>query len=470
MLDLHHAVEGLRPADYNPRAIAPDALDTLQTSLHTFGFAKPIIVKPSGLIIAGHQRTKAAKACGITHVPAWVITVDVTNDDEVKFNQLHNGTDLETIDRVVRVRPAQPGEMRRFIELPAKDINGDHRSSQANTRMLVARLLQTYGNWGGCVATASGRVVSSPHYALTAAQIGMPVRTYYIEDDLEADALRIFSHQYGAFNYEHIPYIQANAQPYRLRSGGAKDQHSDLYEKIVIPQWGPRERLLDFGCGQADYLHMFQTRGRMASGIEFFHRRAGTATLDTKAVHHMIAEALGNWTRRGGYDLVVCDSVLNSVDTLTAENDVITCVQAFTKPGGRMFFSGRTRSGVEASMAANRSGNKNGGTRAVEFLDENGFTAYKRGDVWFFQKFATQAELTKLFESFGVTALMVTERSNKWFASMRKGTEPADAHIEAALRREFDLPWPNDTSVGRADEAVAAWLAARAKEVDLGLR
>jgi ParB family chromosome partitioning protein len=464
MLDMHHPVEGLRPAEYNPRAITPDALQLLQYSLHTLGFAKPIIVKPDGLIIAGHQRTKAARAIGLSDVPAWVISAPMPPDDEAQFNQLHNGTDLEFIDSPVYIRPGSPEELRRYIYRDGKDVRGNFRSAQANTRQLVAELLTKYGNWGACVATLSGNVVSSPHYALACAQIGMPVRTYYIEDDLEVEARKIFSHQYGAFSYEHLPrhtYIQSLAQPFRLRSGEAKDQKSDLYEKIVRPRWQPRERLLDFGCGQADYLRMFQANGRRASGIEFFHRDG--AQLDKRTVHHMIKDALGQWSRYGGFDLVVCDSVLNSVDSLTAESDVITCVHTFAKPGGRLYFSGRSRERVMQAIASTVSGSKRL-YRQVEFLDENGFTAYKRGEGWMFQKFATREELVALFPKFNIENLMVTVDGGKWFASGRKGADLPAAQIEAALRREFDLPWPGGTSVGRAEEAVAAWKLAREKD------
>jgi ParB family chromosome partitioning protein len=43
----------------------------------------------------------------------------------------------------------------------------------------------------------------------------------------------------------------------------------------------------------------------------------------------------------GLFDIVICDSVLNSVISAEAKSDVIYCCAAFLKPGGTLFISGR---------------------------------------------------------------------------------------------------------------------------------
>ena len=61
-----YPIDKLRPADYNPRAITEKSLEDLYSSIAEIGMAKPVIVTPDGLIIAGHQRTKTLKKLGVS--------------------------------------------------------------------------------------------------------------------------------------------------------------------------------------------------------------------------------------------------------------------------------------------------------------------------------------------------------------------------------------------------------------------
>ena len=81
------------------------------------------------------------------------------------------------------------------------------------------------------------------------------------------------------------------------------------------------------------------------------------------------------------FDVVVCDSVLNSVDSVEAEKSVITCLNLFTN--NRLFISGRTLEGVR--MGKNKNGNalKN----RLTFLDENNFTSTYRERTMVFPTF-----------------------------------------------------------------------------------
>lgn len=332
----------------------------------------------------------------------------------------------------------------------------------ANTRSLIAVLLARYGNWGCCVATSSGEVVSSAHYALAAKRLGLPIRVYTIEDHLANDARRIFQHVYGVFSYAHLPretYLQTLAQPYRLRTGGKRDGKSVMYERILIPQWKDRERVLDFGCGQADYVRQFQARGRQIQGIEFFHRHGDR--IDARAVHHMIDQALSNWATRGGYDHVMCDSVLNSIDSAQAERDVLVCAYAFGRPGAKVYFSGRQDTGG-ATLSEMDAQDKV--RRGTEFLDADGFTAVKRGKGWFFQKYHTPAEVRQKLSAIGFQDVKITAEGWKWMATATVDTPLPETDVRDALSREFNLPWPAGQSVNRHREALAAY--ERAQLVD----
>jgi ParB family chromosome partitioning protein len=283
-LDLEYPVERLRGADYNPRAINADALDTLVSSIGEVGFAKPVIVdKGADLIIAGHQRTKAARKMGRTHVPAWLLE-NITKTDQIRFNQLHNGTDVDVVDKPVRVPRSEIIGL--FVDVPGSEIEGDLRSTGAGIRQMIAKLLARYGLWGGAVASASGEVLTGQQYALACKLLRLPCRTFYVEDEKADIARGFFGRTYGVFSYDHLPratYIQTFAQPFRLTEGAKTDNASMLYEQKVLKELRKEDRALDFGCGRGDYVKKLRGEGFDIRGIEFFRRRGHL--IDTAAVH-----------------------------------------------------------------------------------------------------------------------------------------------------------------------------------------
>lgn len=133
MLSLNHPIAGLKGADYNPRRIDPGAVDRLIESLKVLGVCKPIIVR-NNTIVAGHQRTRALRMSGITHAPCYLLNHDTTSYDEVRFNQLHNGTDLDTGDEAVRVPAFGPGTSG-FVEIDPDDMPGPQKGQQRHARI-----------------------------------------------------------------------------------------------------------------------------------------------------------------------------------------------------------------------------------------------------------------------------------------------------------------------------------------------
>jgi hypothetical protein len=100
----------------------------------------------------------------------------------------------------------------------------------------------------------------------------------------------------------------------------------------------------------------------------------------------------------------------------------------------------------------------------VHALDGNGFSAYQRGAYWFFQKFHTVPEMNALLNQHHFADIIVgtQDGGSYWRAICRKGPTLPVEQVEGALRREFDLPWPEGESVKRGEEAVATWHAAQA--------
>jgi ParB family chromosome partitioning protein len=122
----------------------------------------------------------------------------------------------------------------------------------------------------------------------------------------------------------------------------------------------------------------------------------------------MLDMLLADIRRNGLFDAVVCDSVLNSVDTAEAENAVVTMLNAFCKMGGAVWVAGRDKEDTLAIYEGTRSA---GSAKCrLVFLDGNGFHAQFRDGRWFYQKFHTERDLFELGERCGLARVPFPKR------------------------------------------------------------
>lgn len=146
------SIDAVKPAAYNPRKITKEQQQELCKSIRRFGLIVPILVnRKDNVIIAGHQRTKAARLVGIQKVPVQYVE-SINLGDEIKFNQIHNATESGT----VMVRFDGMAEHGKFIELDNKDF-----TTIKNTATLVQTEWRDGENrWGG--APANRREIQQP--------------------------------------------------------------------------------------------------------------------------------------------------------------------------------------------------------------------------------------------------------------------------------------------------------------------
>lgn len=460
MLELDADITGLRGADYNPRRIGEDDLAVLGESIKRLGLVKPLIVR-GDLLVAGHQRTKALRRNGATRAPVFRLSKDTTTYDEVRFNQLHNGTDMDCGEEHAAITGGF-GQATGYVIVEPGRITGNFRAPMANVRGEIADLIRRYGSWGGVVATQSGRVIHCGQYALAAHLCRVPLTVYVIPDDRATEYAAFLNRQYGVFSYDGLPrstFIQTFAQMMRCRNEGTggRQNASTLYEKHVIG-WlkrNPKARVLDFGAGQGDYAKKLRLAGFNVIDLEFFRRAKGQNALDLDAINRMIDRALAV-VRDGGFDAVVCDSVFNSVDSREAETSVAVLLNAFCKPGGKVFFSGRKLERVKSQDKFTKTEAKR---RLIEFLDADGFTALYRAGRWFYQKFHTPEQTAALADRHGLRILdhRRSDSSTSWQVHAEVARRLPLPQVLSAVEFEFDMPVADDRRLGRAADANQAF-------------
>lgn len=442
-------IDTLVPADYNPRVLSNEAQERLKESLSRIGVVKAIIVnKENNTIIAGHQRTKTMRMLGIKKSPAFVLSC-VSKQDEIRFNQYHNRCEYEVSEISPKVWIKSALELGWNL-VPCKDIVVEDRGKKAAENKILAHLLLKYGTFSNSICTQSGVVFISAGYALASKLCGQDLYVYVVDKEKEQLCKYYFSKDYGAFSYDNInreTYVQSLAQMRRLPQNG-KDKKSRLYEDRLIPDLnGPLrgKSILDFGAGVFEYAELLKKRGVDIDYIDPYHsKRRGLID-----VNGNIERFIGVCRRiktQGLYDAVICDSVLNSVDSMEARKSVILSCYALCKVGGYLYVSGR----IEPTIPKEKVGRATSAKKdTMYYLDVNGFSATMRDGHWYFQKFDTKEQVEEIGRLFGDSRIY--RAGGSWHIVAKKMDRPElyDDLIKG-LRFEWDLPLPKG-SYGLSD-------------------
>ena len=451
-------IDTLNPAEYNPRLLSPEAQEELKKSISELGIIKPIIIRRSdNRIMAGHQRTKTMKLLGYTHVPAFILD-EVNSTDEVRFNQLHNYAECEVSELQPDIRVSIPEGTEGFYTVPNKDIVMVTKGTTNSRIVDLTKMILRYDQFANAVCDHAGKVIISTVYAKTVKLLGMDLLVYVLPEGKDETALKYFSKEYGVFEYSHLErktYIQSFAQKMRLRQKNGVQcnrSHSTLYEALVIPFITKDMRILDFGAGQKDYATMLQKKGYLVDAIEFFHRKDGADIIDEKEIRQDCLAICKTLSEHGLYDVVVCDSVLNSVNSLEDEKNVLLSLSALCKPGGMIFWSGIPL--LFAQKSSDRKETHDYRSKAV-FLDANNFTANFRFGEWYFQHYHSIADVYRLTSQYIGDEIKVYEkgleinnkrelRGSSFQVSAINGRKLSKQEYVDALKHEFTLPLPNN--------------------------
>ena len=432
----------IKPADYNPRRISDSAFAELKGSLKTLGFILPIIVNRENMtIVAGHQRTKAAMAIGLTEAPCYYVSgIDI--ESEVRFNQVHNGIELEPDIHSECLNVRAPGF---YDDIAAEDFI--IKDSKATIVKDMCQLMVNYGN-ALCAIVIGSECVFGNNYIKAAKITGMPIHCCFVEESKRAMFEYYFKQDYGVFSYDHIErgdFVQGLAQPPRLKVL----PWSCLYE-IVVPHLQNEDRksvkVFDFGCGKAQYITKLhkQLGYRNAIGLEFFNHN--TVGISIEHGQEMVDDFIAFVKANGKFDYVICDAVINSVNTQEAEDAVLMCLNLFCKMGGKIFISGRNLEYMKQQTEANRNTTP---MMSINFFDENGLTAIMKQGQWFFQKFLTDEDVDKIIKRMGFDVFV---RKKGIFYNVRgeyKNKEKSKEEYAKAVDYEFNLKLPNNRRYNR---------------------
>ncbi len=133
-------LDAIRANPHQPRRVFdPSSLDELTDSIRQHGVLQAVVVRPLGdgyELIAGERRTRAARAAGLTSIPA-SIRVDVTDEHMLELALVENvqRQDLDPIERARGFR--QMAEQLSLTQEQVADRVGLKRATVANHMRLL---------------------------------------------------------------------------------------------------------------------------------------------------------------------------------------------------------------------------------------------------------------------------------------------------------------------------------------------
>lgn len=459
-------IKDVKPAAYNPRVIDNESLATLKKSFDELGCIKPIIVNTKNMtIVAGHQRTKTMLSLGIEECPAFLINgIDI--QDEIRFNQFHNKCEYEVNDDAPKVR-IKCSLHEGINRVSHKDIEVLDKGKLSVLNSLICKLMMKYGEFGAPVANyETGDVIISSAYAMASKTLSTDMYVFGLDSNKSKIALSYFSRDYGHFNYDSLKkqtYAQGFAQMKRLRDGkkgSGNSMQSSLYKQRILPYLATQDkskiRIIDFGAGQMDYVKKLRGMGYNIIGVEPYHFKQGSQVIDFSGNVERYRKVCDDLIRFGRYDVVVCDSVLNSVDSVKAEESVIMTCKALCKIGGKIFISGRPLEFEE--QRENLANSIKVRDSYVNFLDSNNFTAIYRQGRWFYQKFHSEEQRTAVLNRLGEGEIFDAKNSSHFHICVTKTNESDIKEYIEALKFEWDMILPNGKRYGLQDEIENAYV------------
>lgn len=263
-------IEAIKPAAYNPRKIAKERQREPCEGIRRSGPIAPIPVnRKDSAIIAGHQRTKAARPAGTRTVPVQYVE-SVNLGGEIKFNQIHSATESGT------ARAGFDGDAGkgRSVELDNKDFTTIEDTATAVKG--ICGLTPRYGNVPSAVIR-KGDVIPGGDYAKARKALGPKANACACDDSMHGDPLRYLGEGYGGHPYGHIErdaYVQGPARPHRSagRDDGKRARRSAPYARHAIPylrEHASAKTAPGFGCGKGDCTGHLKKMGHGAPGVEF---------------------------------------------------------------------------------------------------------------------------------------------------------------------------------------------------------
>jgi hypothetical protein len=476
----------------------------LELSLRKLGFLLPIYADPAGEILSGHQRHLVAGRIGcrqvpVSRVPAYPL--DVRKAINIGFNRGTNDmrpTDTPAdmtealaranIDKAAASLPdLDPLSPEFFPCMSAEQVPLPQMLAANSGRWIpyarnAARMLNAKGVDMPVVATRDCVVVNGiGRLQLAAEHRQATVSVVWITDEQAALAramLNLLSMdfdihtryadllRYNSFRRAaHVREWLGRAFVFDLLGSGTSKRF-DFKNPANVKKWRAHygDVVLDWGAGLLQETKILRDAGVDCTPFEPYYLRPGTSEIDIDGARAIVRKFLEQVAAGTRWQSLFMSAVLNSVPFYQDRLQIVRLLAELAYPGGTLY----TCSASTAQTGARIIGGKQYANRfdASRLNFSLGYEPrISLGDFGAkpkVQKYHTPREFQELV-GHGFGQVRITANFNNVNAAAWRAKDIPWPEVEAAIRFEFDLPYPGDQRMGLVDEALAAFKERRLK-------
>lgn len=490
-------ITAVQPSAYNPRTADAARLDLVELSLRKLGFLLPIYATKEGEILSGHQRHYVATRMGWTHIP--VEHMKPMNLDERKaVNIVFNRATNDMLANSVAKDFNRELDKRNVLELGKllPDKEGDDRYPVLKAQPLSVKTLvdanqgewldyarnlsRTLGKRGVVmpmvVRRSDLRVVNGIGRLQYLAERKADTAQVVLLNDAEAEfadaMLNYLSMDFDidgryADILRHNSFRRVRGRRTKLGTGmvlpmGVKynsqfDIHDEVHRNLWVGKCG--NVILDFGAGRMEDVGMLREHGIDADAFEPYVMEFDSDQIDIQRARQVARDFLGKVGAGKTWQTIFLQAVLNSVPFHDDRRKVIAIIASLCTP--QTVFLTYTSAAASSKVKSIRTGkgldeHDSEGIRFLLGYEPNiilGEFATKPK----VQKFFSNAELQALLGEFFADVRVRNPASNLIAAECRQPRAVSKALLRSALELEFNLPYPNEETMGLVGEALAAF-------------
>lgn len=489
-------IEAIQPSTYNPRSADPERLDLIELSLRKLGFLAPIFADANGEILSGHQRHLVATRMGAKELPVFrtkAMNLAKRKALNIVFNRGTNDFEWESTPQKTTRQLAALNVSELASRIPDKDVTDPQfvrclKPSQVSVDKLcrinsnrwnqyaknMARTLHRHGILMPIICKGDGTVINGiGRLEMLAEKKIETAPVVYVSDDEAAFAeamMNLLSMDFDVESrYDDLLRYNSFRRARRVREElgngfifavhGSRPCHSfDIFNAKQKAAW-IREHgtsILDFGAGHLTETKILRAAGFDVTAFEPYH--ITRSEIDKEKSLAICSDFLGAVAEGREWTSIFLASVLNSVPFQSDREHIAVILQALCRPETRVYAcaSSVSETGwrqVNGKAFLNKSNSANIAFR----LDyESGIRIGDFQDKPKVQKYHTEKEFHQLWTPF-FRSVKVREMSNNITATCAHALPLDRGRLRAALEFEFDLPYPDGTRMGLANEAITAF-------------
>ena len=497
------SIDDVRASNYNPRKNDKKRLSIVELSLRKLGFVLPIVADRSGEILSGHQRHYVAKKMGFTKVPIQYIDcpkLEQRRNINILFNRATN--DLRKFDTCDKIKAKLYSidllELCKNID----DIKIDGRDAypcvynvkRIDTILLAKKNAHKFDTYMAALAKSleqatqcsmqivvdtDGNVVNGIGRIQTAAEKKKPfVQCVVIPCEKKEFATNMLNLLSMDFSIEssYADVLRYNSFM-RSRNTRETDEQGrcalgDGFFKGVFPHNNGRDffalegealkiwknhygdKIVDFGAGKLNNTRTLRQAGVFVSAFEPYFVGIGDEVSKAKSIE-IAKKFLDDIASGIEYTSVFISSVFNSVPFMRDRIRIATIAAALCKPHGKVVCWCQSNISPQFQNTKQR----NVGEESVMSFDLNYEPNVILGDLRKHpkvQKGHTKEELKSIFQKSFSKINRLEIISKFCYLEASKPIITLESLAEA-IDFEFDLPYPDGTTMGLSKRAREAF-------------